>query len=454
MPFTRKPKVVEIPKTNAVANNHRMKTTCIYFASPITFSPVPVEELAAREFMQYDIVVWGPGLAKATHPDYAKTAAIAKAIRTRNPFIELFGSVSIGLTPGMAYPGSNIPMNELKSIIDEWIAIGATGMLLNDYSYESLTPRDRQNEIVDYCHNRGINVIATGWNLNYVFSKNNMYLDWVNFYGNPNQLDSSLNENDYFLFDDMFYRAGNTGQQEVSYQGAHQQGSRPYDAVYYYQHLVPELNMSYYDKFKTKTMSVCRWANSATWMARDRFYFRSILMARVLNMDAHAMTTENWGIDKKFVTFPYPKLSILEDAHIKHHIQTNRIGQNMSYDNAFEAYIGTEHVRFMWQRHTVAGNEGYLWGGIHDVYVNEKRVENRDNLEIMKIPGFTLVVKANQANVAVSCHLERVDGEYVVVANPSWNTTWWITEQTMESFVINFGTPPTVDSDVWWMLIR
>jgi len=42
---------------------------------------------------------------------------------------------------------------------------------------------------------------------------------------------------------------------------------------------------------------------------------------------------------------------------------------------------------------------------------------------------------------------------YAVVVTPTWNTKWWVSNVTNTSFTINFDTPPSSDSDVYYVVI-
>jgi hypothetical protein len=46
------------------------------------------------------------------------------------------------------------------------------------------------------------------------------------------------------------------------------------------------------------------------------------------------------------------------------------------------------------------------------------------------------------------------EAKYGVLVTPHWNTTVWVTDKTGDGFKINFGTAPTADSHVDWLVFH
>ena len=66
-------------------------------------------EKVAQEMAQYDLLVFGAGIADSTHGDYSNTKVIIPRIKALNPNVKMFGYVSLNQTEA-----------NFESEVDEW----------------------------------------------------------------------------------------------------------------------------------------------------------------------------------------------------------------------------------------------------------------------------------------------------------------------------------------------
>ncbi|MEG0473244.1 MAG: hypothetical protein RR588_13000, partial [Solibacillus sp.] len=223
--------------------------SCLYYGYPSSFSGTYNIDDCATLFAKYDLVVWGDRYQEPSHEDYHNAVAIAKLMLGKNPAIEFFGYIQIGMDNSA---GSNLTMDVLKSKVHEWKILGCTGIFLDEFGFDYRVTRERQNEIVNYVHSLGMNVIANSWRIDYTFSSKSMPLSWINnFDGNPNKLLPVLNENDYYMFENAWYEWNrHTKQTEVKYAKSSPLKNRMYEALDYYQKAQTDYGgLSYYEKF-------------------------------------------------------------------------------------------------------------------------------------------------------------------------------------------------------------
>jgi hypothetical protein len=131
------------------------KKLLIYYGWPSSINATFSVPLAAAEFGQYDYVVLAAGLEQASHPDHQNTVDIMAAAATAG--VTFFGYVDLGVTTNNYSPA------EIEARVDLWLAAGADGIFFDDFGYDFLTGRDRQNAAVDYAHGQGMPVVANAW---------------------------------------------------------------------------------------------------------------------------------------------------------------------------------------------------------------------------------------------------------------------------------------------------
>lgn len=139
---------------------------------------------ATDVFNDYGVLVFGNGLQDSGHPDHANTKIIIGNLKTLPNNTVVYGYIPITLS---------IP--EIKQRVDAWAEMGVGGIFVDQAGYDFGVSRQRQNEIVDYVHGKGLSVFINAWNPDDVFSPvfNSMY--------NPTSETTHLGNNDIYLLE-------------------------------------------------------------------------------------------------------------------------------------------------------------------------------------------------------------------------------------------------------------
>ncbi len=146
-------------------------------------------QLVAKEFSKYNILVFGNTVASPVHPDYANAQIIVARIKQLNPATQIFGYVDTTKT-----------QENFETDVDDWVDLGATGIFMDRAGYDFGIDRADFNARVNYVHGEGLNVIANCWNQDNVYglAEDPIY---PNATFNPSELDSSLTHLDYYLLE-------------------------------------------------------------------------------------------------------------------------------------------------------------------------------------------------------------------------------------------------------------
>ncbi len=111
---------------------------------------------AAAAFRDFNLVVFGDGLEHPSHGDHARTRQIVGQVIAAG--VEVYGYVDMGVTT------QNLPLATAQQYVDEWQAMGVTGIFWDDAGYDYGVDRPRQNALVDYTHARGLRAFVNAWN--------------------------------------------------------------------------------------------------------------------------------------------------------------------------------------------------------------------------------------------------------------------------------------------------
>lgn len=271
----------EVRLVRATASyENRYKKMILNYGYPIAINGLWDVNKAAAVYAMYDIVVLGE-YEKTTHEAHADTVSIIERLKELKTDVEVFGYVAIG-----GELGANLDTAEIQLRIDEWLATGATGIFLDEFGYDYLVTRERQNMAVDYAHSKGMNVIANSWNIDWVFNNDDGYIEWEEFYGNPNLVAPSINSDDYYLFENLFYYY--EGGQKASDQW------RIYEVYrYYYDSATSTWGKNYYDQFGTKTLGLD--GIQSTNANKDLYFINAYVGGRIINLDGYGASIELWG---------------------------------------------------------------------------------------------------------------------------------------------------------------
>lgn len=167
----------------------------IYYGWPSGINGTFEVTAAAAEFAAHDVVVLGDGLELDGHPDHANTVAILARIHA-TAATRVFGYVDLGVST------QNLSLAEIELRMDAWQAAGADGIFLDDFGYDFLVSRARQNAAVAAAHSRGLPVVANGWLPAQVFGSE-PDATW-----NPEGAPTALGPDDYYLSESFLFAAG------------------------------------------------------------------------------------------------------------------------------------------------------------------------------------------------------------------------------------------------------
>ncbi len=268
-------------------NTQPMQKTLLYYGYPTSINEVWSVEGAVSVYANYDVIIFGDGYQESTHEENQNMIDVITQLKALKPNIQIFGYIPIGL----GVSGANLTMTVLKERADDWLACGATGVLLDEFGYDYSVTRDRQNEIVVYAHGLGLNVIANSWTLDHAFSKQNIIIDWLsNFNGNPNLLESELNENDYYLFEHLFWQIVSGNQLNGT------NNWKIYEAVRYNQDVDQggyTTGETYRQIFGTQLMVLDAIGDART--DKESLFLQSYIGSHIINIDAYCASVSDWG---------------------------------------------------------------------------------------------------------------------------------------------------------------
>ncbi|CAF5224305.1 unnamed protein product, partial [Rotaria magnacalcarata] len=119
-------------------------------------------------FSQFDLVVFGDGIASPSHGDHTNTQTIIQSLNNLGKLT--FGYIDLGVTT------QNLTILQMQTTVDEWAAMGINGILWDDAGYDYNVSRSRQNTMISYCHSLNLRVMMNAWNPDDVMSGSPMLL--------------------------------------------------------------------------------------------------------------------------------------------------------------------------------------------------------------------------------------------------------------------------------------
>lgn len=127
----------------------------VYYGWPSRINGASDPAAAAVQLGRYDYVVLGAGAEDPDHPDHVRTLAVLADPAMAGTFV--FGYVNLGVTNGV------LSLEEVRSRIDGWRAVGADAIMLDAFGYDFGVTRDRQNAAVGHAHSLGMPVMVNAW---------------------------------------------------------------------------------------------------------------------------------------------------------------------------------------------------------------------------------------------------------------------------------------------------
>lgn len=282
----------------------------LYYGYPVAINGVWNVEDAVSIYRTYDVVVLGDTYQDPAHTVYEDTVAIIRRLAEVAPEVKVVGYVPIGLDK--SWEDSNLTMDELKRRVNQWDDIGVHGIFLDEFGYDYSVTRERQNEIVTYCHDLGKFVFANSWSIEYCFNPDPMEISWLpDFHPNPEGLPPVLNENDYYLYENLFYTTEKLDDGSFDVECA--SVWRIDDVLKYY--TAPKINgKSYYEVYGTKICSLDAIPSTYTTTQQNIMKSISIIGAAILNITSVAFGNEDWGASGDFEQWDVPDLDLSTDG--------------------------------------------------------------------------------------------------------------------------------------------
>jgi hypothetical protein len=173
------------------------KKLLIYYGWPISINATYTVAGAAAVFSNYNYVILGGGLENPSHGDHLNTKNIIAQASVST--VDFYGYIDLGVST------QNLLMSEIQNRLNQWKAMGTQikGVLFDDFGYDYLVSRDRQNQAVSYAHGIGLRVIANGWQPAQVFG------NAVDATYNPLGTATVLNATDFYLSESYLIDTGN-----------------------------------------------------------------------------------------------------------------------------------------------------------------------------------------------------------------------------------------------------
>lgn len=268
--------------------NKILESICFYYGYPTSFQGTYNNDSIAEGFATFDALVWGDRVEDPTHQSNVNAKVIWEKVKAINPNCKLIGYVPIGLEPSIA--DSNLSIQEIGRRMDNWKALGADGIFLDEYGYDYYVTRERQNACIQMARDRGMIAFANSWDQRYVFSNESMPLTWLNNYdGNPNRIPAIIGENDYTLFENMYLKYAGT--RTEGYKQMVAKSQRVADMLEFSQKPQTEFNgKSWYQHYKTKGIGLDSIVFDDPQLAREGY-----LMALACGIQGYAPSIASWG---------------------------------------------------------------------------------------------------------------------------------------------------------------
>ncbi len=110
---------------------------------------------ATSAFAEFDLVVLGDGLEHPGHGDHWNTGTIIGNLIGLGT--EVYGYIDLGVTT------QNLDLATINSYVDEWAAMGVSGIFFDDAGQDFGVDRARLRSAVEYVHSAGLKVFVNAW---------------------------------------------------------------------------------------------------------------------------------------------------------------------------------------------------------------------------------------------------------------------------------------------------
>lgn len=336
------------------------RSAFIFYSYPTDLNELYEVDLVVPVIGKYDLAVFGRELCE---PDCEARPDTIKIISQLNESYgtEVFGYVPIGcLTPeeDPEIDVSNLTIDEIKTRILSWKEMGAKGIFLDEFGYDYRTTRERQNEVVDFCHENSLPVIANAWVTDHIFGTKNYIVEagkTKKHPGNPNNLECHLTEDDYVFFEHlMFYATSSTKVKSEA----------PWDV-----YRVQEYYEKYYKQFKTQVFIANQVPTNASEAVQKELIRCSQIAGAVMQADVLSVAGEFWSSEssKTFYVEPFE----IDGVKSRFIDVTYKGGEDTGYPIKFKSVIGSREYELVWN--AKGENDTVYSSDKHYALVNSER---------------------------------------------------------------------------------
>lgn len=182
------------------------KALLIYYGYPIAYKSMweptqVISEISAT----YKYWVVGHTYQDPSHEEYDSTVQIMQGVRANG--VKLYGYIPLGTS------SYNYSLAQITTIVDQWKAIGVDGIFLDEYGYDYGVTRQRQIDVVNMVHSKGLPVCANAWVFEEFVSDTLAETGWPAgdwkyerwLVNNPNNLPSPKQPGDSYLIENFCY---------------------------------------------------------------------------------------------------------------------------------------------------------------------------------------------------------------------------------------------------------
>lgn len=184
----------------------KLNRLLVYYGFPVAYkgmrsAPAVIAELTAN----FDYWIVGHTYQSPTHEEYATTVQIMQGCRAAG--MKIYGYIPLGTS------SYNYTVNQIGAITDEWKAIGVDGIFIDEYGYDYGNTRQRQIDVVNLIHSKGLPICANAWEIEEFVcdtlaetgwaSGDWRYTRWQTW--NPTDLPSPKMPGDFYMFENFCY---------------------------------------------------------------------------------------------------------------------------------------------------------------------------------------------------------------------------------------------------------
>ena len=184
----------------------RLNSLLVYYGYPIAYKGLwSVNAVAAEIAANFKYWVVGHTYEDPAHEEYASTVAIVRAVRAAG--VKVYGYIPLGTNR------YNYSVAQIGTKTDNWMTIGVDGIFLDEYGFDYGVSRQRQIDVVNMIHAKGLPICANAWVFEEFVAdtlaetgwpagdwRYNRWLEW-----NPADLPSPCQPGDAYLIENFCY---------------------------------------------------------------------------------------------------------------------------------------------------------------------------------------------------------------------------------------------------------